>query len=105
MIAGQMFAAVGIVMKKIILLIVLVIAVALVAREVLRPAPVSQPQPATTTQAPQAGLKTTGVYADDWAANCGPLQGPAQSQCTARLDAAYGRTSGAPVPPPPAEGK
>lgn len=47
---------------------------------------------------PDRALKTTGVYADDWIANCGPLQGAAQAKCTARLDAAYGRAAGAAVP-------
>jgi hypothetical protein len=43
-------------------------------------------------------MATTGVYADDWAAQCGPIQGAAQAECTARLDAAYGRRAGEPVP-------
>lgn len=47
---------------------------------------------------PDKALKTSGIYADDWVANCAALQGPAQAKCTARLDAAYGRAAGAPVP-------
>lgn len=49
--------------------------------------------------APDKALSTTGIYADDWLANCGKQQGAAQAQCTARLDAAYGRAAGSPVPP------
>lgn len=45
-------------------------------------------------------LGFTGVYADDWASNCGALKGGEQSRCTARLDAAYGRSAGAPLPAP-----
>ncbi|MGE5477716.1 MAG: hypothetical protein ACM3Q1_13740 [Bacteroidales bacterium] len=48
--------------------------------------------------APDKALSTTGVYADDWVANCGKLQGPDQAKCTARLDSAYGRAAGNPVP-------
>ena len=47
---------------------------------------------------PDKALKMTGVYADDWIANCAPLQGPAQAKCTTRLDSAYGRAAGAPLP-------
>lgn len=47
---------------------------------------------------PDKALKLSGVYADDWVANCGPLDGAAQAKCTARLDSAYGRAAGAPVP-------
>ncbi len=46
----------------------------------------------------EKALSTTGVYADDWMANCGPLQGADQARCTKRLDAAYGRAAGSPVP-------
>lgn len=44
-------------------------------------------------------ITVTGTYADDWQANCGPLVAAAQSGCTARLDARYGRADGEPVPP------
>lgn len=47
---------------------------------------------------PDKSLRTSGVYADDWIANCGSLQGRAQAKCTARLDAAYGRAAGNPLP-------
>ncbi|MCR6628723.1 MAG: hypothetical protein NVV74_00925 [Magnetospirillum sp.] len=53
---------------------------------------------ALSRPAPEKALRTNGVYADDWQTNCGPLQGAAQSKCTARLDAAYGRSANAPVP-------
>lgn len=48
--------------------------------------------------APDKALSTSGIYADDWMANCGKLQGAAQAACTARLDSAYGRAAGSPVP-------
>jgi|APHig6443717497_1056834.scaffolds.fasta_scaffold00047_22 hypothetical protein len=48
--------------------------------------------------APDKALSTTGIYADDWLANCGKLQGPDQARCTQRLDSAYGRVAGAPIP-------
>lgn len=57
--------------------------------------------PAPTDRQPAAGTepapKTTGVYADDWASQCGPLQGAEQARCTDRLDIAYGRKAGVPV--------
>ncbi|MFD2235685.1 hypothetical protein [Phaeospirillum tilakii] len=40
----------------------------------------------------------TGTYADDWQASCGPLTGSAQENCTARLNARYGRAEDVPVP-------
>jgi len=40
----------------------------------------------------------TGNYSDDWMTTCGAVQGSAQNVCTARLDAAYGRVAGSPVP-------
>jgi hypothetical protein len=60
------------------------------------------PKPAPAPAAPQAKaeLKTTGIYADDWQADCAPLAGPAQAACTAALDAHYGKTDSAPVPAP-----
>lgn len=48
---------------------------------------------------PDRALSTTGIYADDWLANCGKLQGADQARCTQRLDDAYGRAAGAPLPP------
>jgi hypothetical protein len=55
------------------------------------------------TQKPGGGkapdLVVTGIYADDWQTNCGPLAGNAQSACTARLDAKYGRAAAMPLPP------
>lgn len=71
--------------KKLLLLALLIAATVGGALVLLRPAP-------------DKALSTTGVYADDWVANCGPLQGSAQAKCTARLDSAYGRLAGAPVP-------
>ena len=44
----------------------------------------------------------SGNYADDWMSMCGAIQGTSQKVCTARLDAAYGRDDGKPVP---ADGK
>lgn len=43
-------------------------------------------------------VSISGSYSDDWMAMCGPAQGSAQKSCTAKLDAAYGRASGKPVP-------
>jgi len=40
----------------------------------------------------------SGNYADDWMSMCGAIQGASQKICTARLDAAYGRVDGKPVP-------
>jgi hypothetical protein len=48
---------------------------------------------------PASALKTTGNYAEDWQTLCGPLLGDAQTECAKRLDAAYGRSDDAPVPP------
>lgn len=70
-------------------------------------APVEQPaQPPAATMAP-AGDKITpsGNYSDDWMKFCGPIQGAGQKDCTSRLDAAYGRVDGAPVPPDRQDGK
>lgn len=47
--------------------------------------------------APDKALSTSGIYADDWVASCGKLQGAEQARCTARLDSAYGRAAGAPI--------
>lgn len=71
---------------KMILLLVLVAATVAGGIMLLRPAP-------------EKALSTTGTYADDWVANCAPLRGEAQTKCTARLDSAYGRMAGSPVPP------
>ncbi|MGE5503686.1 MAG: hypothetical protein ACM31L_04620 [Actinomycetota bacterium] len=54
------------------------------------------------SRAPAPVMATTGVYADDWATWCGPVQGAAQAECTARLDALYGRSAGVKVPAAPA---
>lgn len=70
---------------RLLLLAVLIAATLAAATAFLRPTP-------------DKALKLTGVYADDWVANCGPLQGADQTKCTARLDSAYGRAAGAPVP-------
>ena len=51
------------------------------------------PVPAAAPEPPM-----TGNYSDDWQSGCGPLLGPAQADCTARLDARYGRVAGAPLP-------
>lgn len=72
--------------RKLLLLVLLIAASVGAAVLLLRPAP-------------DKALSTTGVYADDWLANCGSLQGPAQAKCTARLDDAYGRAAGSPLPP------
>jgi len=72
-------------MRKPLLLALLIAATLAVACVALRPPP-------------EKALSFTGVYADDWMTNCAPLQGTAQSKCTKRLDAAYGRAAGAPVP-------
>lgn len=56
--------------------------------------------PATPAATPM--VKTTGNYAGDWQSKCGPLTDPkAQAQCTASLDAAYGREAGVAIPVPP----
>jgi len=47
---------------------------------------------------PPADIGVSGNYSDDWQARCGPLTGPAQRDCTAGLDARYGRVAGAPLP-------
>lgn len=72
--------------RKLLLLVLLVAITIAAAALLLRPAP-------------DKALSTTGVYADDWLANCGPLQGAAQAKCTTRLDDAYGRAAGSPLPP------
>ncbi|HLO77287.1 MAG TPA: hypothetical protein VK196_12605 [Magnetospirillum sp.] len=72
-------------MKKPVLLALLIGATVAGAYVLLRPAP-------------DKAMAFTGTYADDWTANCGKLQGAAQSKCTARLDAAYGRAAGSPLP-------
>ncbi|MTJ84007.1 MAG: hypothetical protein F8N37_23725 [Telmatospirillum sp.] len=69
------------------------------------PAPQTPAQaPAATPAAPSAAgkMETTGNYSGDWMKLCGPLGGKDQENCTARLDAAYGKSDAAPVP---AEGK
>lgn len=73
-------------MNKPLLLTLLTAATIAAAYTLLRPAP-------------DKALRTSGVYADDWIANCGALQGSAQGKCTARLDSAYGRAAGNAVPP------
>ena len=40
----------------------------------------------------------SGNYADDWQSRCAPLTGDRQTDCTANLDAAYGRQAEMPVP-------
>ena len=55
--------------------------------------------PAATPPSSQEQLKMTGNYAEDWMTQCGPLKGSEQADCTSRLDALYGRSAGAPVPP------
>lgn len=76
-------------MRKIVLL-GLLIAAALAGGYILtRPTavkPTAEPKPAVS-----------GVYADDWMAQCGSQSGADQERCTARLDAAYGRSVGAPA--------
>lgn len=73
-------------MKKPLLLAALIITTLAGAYVLLRPAP-------------ERALSTTGIYADDWIANCGKLQGATQAKCTARLNSAYGRAAGSPLPP------
>jgi len=55
--------------------------------------------PAAPEAAAPAAPASTGSYADDWQAKCAPIVGPAQTECTRALDAQYGRTTDAPVPP------
>jgi len=55
------------------------------------------PVAATSSDGPPA-IPMTGNYSDDWQTACGPVMGPAQADCTARLDARYGRVAGAPLP-------
>jgi len=59
----------------------------------------------TRQRATPSEITVTGNYSDDWQKTCGPLLGPAQADCTARLDARYGRVAGAPVPPAKGEGR
>ncbi|WP_146002846.1 hypothetical protein [Telmatospirillum siberiense] len=61
-----------------------------------------QPQP-SAVQSDRAEQKpaVSGNYSDDWMKTCGPIQGAAQKDCTARLGAAYGLVDGAPVPADP----
>lgn len=76
-------------MHKWLLLIVLIVATVAGAYWLTRPVPSSE----TQKKAPEI----SGVYADDWMAQCGALGGDAQEKCTRLLDAAYGRTAGAPI--------
>lgn len=63
------------------------------ARQQTPPAQVQKtPAPESVT------IKASGNYANDWMANCGPLSGPAQKECEARLDTAYGKSDATPVP-------
>lgn len=58
-------------------------------------------QGGNTLGTPSAGgpaIPTTGNYAEDWQRSCGQREREEQVGCTARLDAAYGREAGAPVP-------
>ena len=59
-------------------------------------APIPGPSLPTQAQAPQPTI--TGNYADDWQTRCGPLTGAAQTDCAAKLDAAYGRKAEVPLP-------
>jgi len=91
-----------------IALIVGILAVAIGYFVVTRQRP-TPPAPSEITVQPEitvpseiaapAQIKVTGNYSDDWQKICGPLLGPAQADCTGRLDARYGRVAGAPVPP------
>ncbi len=64
------------------------------------PPPPTNP-PAAGPSAPGASSPAiTGNYADDWQRHCAPLTGPAQADCTRRLDQAYGKSDATPVPPP-----
>lgn len=65
----------------------------------------SQSTVAVSKPASVPAITFTGAYADDWQANCGPLVGALQTDCIAKLDAHYGRISGAPVPPAPQKGR
>lgn len=73
---------------RLLLLAALVVATVVGAYVLTRPAP----RPAAGKPVP-----ISGVYADDWMATCGPLQGAEQERCTARLDAAYGRAANQPT--------
>lgn len=59
------------------------------------PVSASQALPAEAN-APQPAI--TGNYADDWQTRCGPLTAASQTDCTAKLDTAYGRKAEVPVP-------
>ncbi|MDA8231346.1 MAG: hypothetical protein M0006_08405 [Magnetospirillum sp.] len=86
-------------MKKLGLAIVaalmVVVAVLLVAHRKESRQSESPTSPATTSP---NKLNITGVYSDDWLANCAPLSGAAQDSCTAALNAHYGKADAAPVP-------
>lgn len=58
------------------------------------------PGPATPAASPAGPPQISGTYAEDWMKLCGAVAGEAQKACTERLDKAYGRSAGAPVPPP-----
>jgi hypothetical protein len=84
-------------MKRIVLRLVLaVVLVGLVVAGLAWRYSSHPPAPAAA-QAPAA--VSSGSYADDWQAQCAPITGPTQLDCTRRLDSAYGRTADAPVPP------
>ena len=60
-------------------------------------APLPAPTPPTAVEnAPK--VAPAGDYAEDWQKTCAQLLGAAQSDCTAKLDAAYGRKAELPVP-------
>lgn len=76
------------------LVAVIVGAIVLALRQPHSAAPAPTPVPAADGPA----LRVTGTYADDWQDNCGPLTGAAQTACTDRLNAKYGRVEDVPVP-------
>jgi len=84
-------------MKRIVLRIAIALALiaVVVAVLALRQPPGGDPAPAA---AGGPALRVTGTYADDWQDNCGPLTGAAQTACTDRLNAKYGRVEDVPVP-------
>ena len=63
-----------------------------------RPAPQGPSAAPPMAAAPAIEVKPSGDYAGDWQTRCGPMTGPAQADCTAKLDAAYGRKAEVAVP-------
>lgn len=87
---------------RLLVLIVGFLAVAAAYFALTRQAPKNQAPPAAVhTDHADPKPAVSGNYSDDWMKLCGPIGGAAQKDCTTRLDAAYGRVEGAPVPADP----